>query len=57
VGRTDVEDALERLDKLTQEETRTIVAKSFEMTHGIKDGVDRFLEHSCAPHTHNLFLC
>ncbi|KAH9956629.1 ankyrin repeat-containing domain protein [Russula dissimulans] len=40
VGRTDVEDALERLDKLTQEETRTIVAKSFEMTHGIKDAAE-----------------
>ena len=36
-GKTDVEDALQRLDKLTQEETRTILAKNLEVTHNIKD--------------------
>ncbi|KAH9989060.1 P-loop containing nucleoside triphosphate hydrolase protein [Russula compacta] len=36
VGRTEVEDALQRLDKLTQEETRTIVAKNLEVAHSIK---------------------
>ena len=36
-GRTDVEDALQRLDKLTQEETRTTVAKNLEVTYSIKE--------------------
>lgn len=36
-GKTDVEDALQRLDKLTQEETRMILAKNLEVTHNIKD--------------------
>jgi signal recognition particle GTPase len=36
-GRTDVEDALQRLDKLTQEEMRTTVAKNQEVTYSIKE--------------------
>jgi hypothetical protein len=36
-GKTDIEDALQRLDKLTQEETRTMLAKNMEVTHNIKD--------------------
>ncbi|KAH9996134.1 hypothetical protein BJV74DRAFT_987004, partial [Russula compacta] len=35
IGRTEVEDALQRLDKLT-EETRTTVAKTLEVTYSIK---------------------
>jgi hypothetical protein len=41
MGRTCVEDALQRLDRLTQEETRTTVAKSLEVTHSIKDSASR----------------
>jgi hypothetical protein len=37
MGRTDVEDALRRLDRLTQEETRTTVAKNLEVVLSIKD--------------------
>jgi hypothetical protein len=37
MGRTDVEDALRRLDKLTQEETRTTVAENLAVAHSIKD--------------------
>jgi len=37
MGRTDVEDALRRLDKLTQEETQTTVAENLAVAHSIKD--------------------
>jgi hypothetical protein len=40
MGRTDVEDALQRLDKLTQE-TRTTVAEHSAVIHGIKNGASR----------------
>jgi len=56
VGRTGIAAALERLDKLTQEETRTAVAKNLGMTHSIKIGVYRLLDYSYAPHPRNLFL-
>ena len=36
VGRTDVENALKRLDMLTQREMQTAVARNLEVTHGIK---------------------
>ncbi|KAH8989663.1 hypothetical protein EDB86DRAFT_2942483 [Lactarius hatsudake] len=39
VGRTDVEDALKRLDVLTQEEMRMAVARNLAITHGIDDNV------------------
>ncbi|KAI9465552.1 hypothetical protein BJY52DRAFT_590110 [Lactarius psammicola] len=39
VGWTDVEDALKRLDSLTQEEIRMAVARNLEVTHGINDNV------------------
>jgi hypothetical protein len=39
VGRTDIEDALERLDKLTQEEARMATAEGLKATHGIDDKV------------------
>ncbi|KAI0291207.1 hypothetical protein B0F90DRAFT_403677 [Multifurca ochricompacta] len=35
VGRTEVEDALQRLDTLTQEENRMGVARNLEVTHGV----------------------
>ena len=56
VGRTGIAAALERLDKLTQEETRTAVAKNLGMTHSIKIGVYRLLDYSYTPRPHNLFL-
>lgn len=45
-GRTDVEDALKRLDKLTQEEARTTVAKNLEVTHSIKESAQCQLNYS-----------
>ena len=56
VGRTDVMAALQRLDKLTQEEMRTTVAENWGMAHSIKIGVYRLLDYSYAPHPRNLFL-
>ncbi|KAH9965646.1 hypothetical protein BJV74DRAFT_911015 [Russula compacta] len=41
VGRTDIEDALGRLDKLTQEEARMAAAESLKATHGVDDKVVR----------------
>jgi methyl-accepting chemotaxis protein len=38
-GNTDVEDSLERLDKLTQEEGRIASAEVLKMTHSVADGV------------------
>jgi archaellum component FlaC len=39
LGRKDVEDALRRLDKLTQEEARMATAESLTVTRGIDDKV------------------
>ena len=39
VGRKDVEDALQRLDELTQEEARMAAAETLEITRGIDDNV------------------
>jgi hypothetical protein len=39
VGRTDIEDALRRLDKLTQEEACVATAESLKITHGIHNKV------------------
>jgi hypothetical protein len=36
IGRTDVEDALLRLDSLTKEESLMAVAKNLEVTHHVK---------------------
>ena len=38
-GRTDLEDALERLDKLTQEEARMALAEVLRITHSVHDEV------------------
>lgn len=39
VGRTDLEDALKRLDKLTQEEARMAAVEALRVTHIINEGV------------------
>ena len=39
VGKTDIEDALMRLDKLTQEEVRMATAQLLKITHGVNDKV------------------
>jgi hypothetical protein len=39
IGRTDMEDALKRLDKLTQEEARMATAEVLRTTHAIGDRV------------------
>ena len=41
IGKTDIEDALKRLDKLTNEEVRMVTAQVLEATHAIDDGVGR----------------
>ena len=38
-GRTDLEDSLKRLDKLTQEEARMATAQVLKVTHVIDEGV------------------
>ena len=39
IGRTDLEDALKRLDKLTLEEALMATAEVLKMTHAIDEGV------------------
>ena len=39
IGRTDIEDALKRLDKLTQEEARMATAQVLKATHSVDDRV------------------
>ena len=39
LGNTDIEDALKRLDKLTQEEVRMATAQLLKITHGMDDKV------------------
>ena len=39
IGRTDMEDALKRLDKLTQEEVRMAVAQNLKATHAVDEKV------------------
>ena len=39
MGNRDIEDSLERLDKLTQEEARMASAEQLKMTHGVNDRV------------------
>ena len=38
-GRTDLEDALKKLDKLTEEEARMAVAENLRITHSVRDEV------------------
>jgi tetrahydromethanopterin S-methyltransferase subunit G len=39
IGRTDVEDALKRLDKLTNEEARMAIAENLRATHAVDERV------------------
>ena len=39
VGRSDIEDALGRLDKLTQEENRMAAAEGLRATHGVGESL------------------
>jgi archaellum component FlaC len=39
VGRTEIEDAMKRLDKLTQEEARMAIAQTLKVTHAVDDRV------------------
>jgi hypothetical protein len=39
IGRTEMEDALKRLDKLTQEEVRMAIAQNLKVTHTVVDTV------------------
>jgi hypothetical protein len=39
IGRTDVEDALKKLDKLTHEEARMAVAQNLKATHDVDERV------------------
>ncbi|KAF8476284.1 hypothetical protein DFH94DRAFT_683701 [Russula ochroleuca] len=39
IGRTDMDDALKRLDKLTQEEARMVVAQNLKATHAVDERV------------------
>ena len=39
VGRTDIEDALSRLDRLTQDEARMSAAQGLKATHWVDDRV------------------
>jgi predicted nucleic acid-binding Zn-ribbon protein len=37
VGNTEIDDALKRLDKLTQEESRVVTAQALKVTHAVDD--------------------
>ena len=39
-GRSEIDDALRRLDKLTQEEHRMATAQALRATHGVRDKMD-----------------
>ena len=39
IGKTDMEDALKKLDRLTQEEARMIIAKILRVTHAVDERV------------------
>ena len=41
MGKTDIEDALRRLDQLTQEEVRMATARLLTLTHGVDSNVAR----------------
>ena len=39
IGKTDMEDALKKLDRLTQEEARMIMAENLRATHAVTERV------------------
>lgn len=45
LGRTDLEDALKRLDKLTHEEARMATAEVLKVTHAVEERVKGVAEH------------
>jgi hypothetical protein len=44
IGKTDMEDALKKLDNLTQEEARMIIAENLRATHAVDERVRRVTE-------------
>jgi hypothetical protein len=48
IGRTDMEDALKRLDKLTHEEARMAIAESLRATHAVYERVKGVTEQVLA---------
>jgi hypothetical protein len=44
VGRNDIEDALKRLDKLTQDEARMAIAETLKITHNVEDKVNEVID-------------
>jgi hypothetical protein len=36
IGKTDVDDALQKLNQLTQEESQLMIAKTLELTHRVE---------------------
>ena len=44
IGKTDIEDALRRLDKLTQEEVRMATAQLLKITQGVGNTVNLVLD-------------
>jgi hypothetical protein len=44
IGRTEIEDALKRLDKLTQEEVRMATAQNLKVTHTVDKGVKEVVD-------------
>jgi hypothetical protein len=44
IGKTDMEDALKKLDKLTQEEARMTIAENLRATHAVDERVRRVTE-------------
>ena len=48
IGRTDVEDALKRLDKLTHEEAWMGIAETLRATHTVGDSVKKAIDNGVA---------
>jgi len=44
IGRTEMEDALKRLDKLTQDEVRMAIAQNLKVTHTVDKGVKEVVD-------------
>ena len=44
IGRTEIEDALKRLDKLTQDEVRMATAQNLKATHTVDKGVKEVMD-------------
>jgi hypothetical protein len=53
IGKTGIEDALKRLDKLTNEEVRMVAAQVLEATHTVEDKIGH-VEDSILEATHTV---